>query len=339
MYNGSTLIGYERKSDNTIYVYNGNGRLINIYLNENDRVNGIWDTDAKCITITYNNGVISKIEDSYGNYITLGYSSSANQYPTVNQVGVQYLDYVCIYVHDFSSNNASLVIEIEYEYQSGKLTRISKEYTTTLHRTYLEYNNRGQVSKIRRNDKGYTFSYDNRNRISKVKVYNGNLTNGDYLDFSYNKNGKETYVTNSKEEVVKYSFDNYYHTMKQENPNNYTTFYRYYDIYQDSIINYNLNHKIINQSNSFKNMSNIITNHGFEIVTSGNNIYGWTKVVSGTSTATIETNNYLYGSRVLKLNKGSGDSKVYQDINVEAGKEYIVTSYIKNTNRYHIKYS
>ncbi len=331
VYNGATLIGYERKSDNTIYVYNGTGRLINIYLNENDRVNGIWDTDAKCITITYNNGVISKIEDSYGNYMTLSYSSSANQYPTSNQLGVDYLDYVCIYVHDFSSNNTSLVIGIEYEYQSGKLTRISKEYTTTLHRTYLEYNNRNQVSKIRRNDKGYTFSYDNRNRINKVKVYNGNLTNGDYLDFSYNKNGKETYVTNSKGEETKYSFDNFYHTVKQENPDNYTTFYRYYDIYQDNIINYNLNHKIINQSNSFKNISNIITNHGFEVITN-NSIYGWTKDLSGTSSASIEANNILYGSNVLKLYKGIGRAEVYQDIIVSTGKEYIISCFIKNTN-------
>ena len=331
IYNGNTLVKYELKSNNSIYEYNELGKLVTIYLNEADRVSGVWSSSAKKIIITYTNGVITKIEDSYGNYITLSYSLGANQYPTPNQVGLDYLDYVCVYVYDFSTENTSYVMGIEYEYQSGKLINIEKEYPSLIHKTYLEYNTRNQISKIKRNEKGYTFSYDNRNRIEEVKVYNENLTNGDYLDFSYNKDGKETFIINSKGEITKYSFDSFYHTVKCENPDNFTTFYRYYDIYQDSNINYNLNHKIISQSNSFKNISNIITNHGFEVITN-NNIYGWNKECSGTSAASIDPSNILYGSNVLKLHKGTGYSKIYQDISVIANKEYIISCYIKNTN-------
>lgn len=93
-----------------------------------------------------------------------------------------------------------------------------------------------------------------------------------------------------------------------------------------------MNHKIKVQSNSFKNIYNLISNHGFEIVRP-NEIYGWQTSLTSSSTATIDTTSILYGSRVLKLYKSSsGTAKVYQDIEVDANKEYIITGYIKNTN-------
>ena len=338
IYENNVLTGYEMKVGSSIYLYDASGNLITIYLNEADRENGIWDSDAKKIVITYTNGVITEIIDNYGNYITLSYGTSVNDNPTINQIGVGYLSNIEVYRYNPNTLNSSLVLNIDYEYTSGLLTNISKEYinvsdnSSLIHVTTINYNTRNQINKLTRNNKGYTFTYDNRNRVKQVKIYNNNLTNGDYLNFEYIPNGKETSIINSKGEVTKYSFDQSYHTIKQENPNNYTTFYRYYDIYQDVNINYNLNHKIINQSNSFKNISNMVTNHGFEIITSSNSIYGWTKDVSASSSATILTNNYLYGSHVLELSKGSGNAKVYQNISVEQGKEYIISCYIKNNN-------
>lgn len=332
IYNGSTLIGYERDDNNSIYVYNSSGKISTIYLKKADRTNNVWSSDAKKITITYTNGVITRIDDSDNNYIEFYYATMVNSLPTSSQVGVQYLAGVVLYRYNPNTNSQTIVLEIEYQYISGKLDRINKIYSNDEIKTYFNYNNKKQVERIYRNGKGYTFSYDDRNRIERVKVYNGSLTTGDYLNFRYNKNGKETYVENSKEEVTTYSFDNYYHTVKIENSDNYTTFYRYNDIYSDNIVNYNLNHKIETESNSFKNISNVITNHGFEVLTSGSSIYGWTKDVSGLSTATIETNSILFGSRVLKLYKDSGNAKVYQDIEVESGKEYIISCFIKNSN-------
>ena len=337
IYNGNILLKYELQSDETIYEYNSLGKLITIYLNEADRVNGVWSSDAKRISITYTNGIITKIEDSFGNYIELSYATIVNGYPTLNQIGIEYLADVYVYINNPETEDETLFYGIHYYYESGLLVEIEKEYNSIIHRTYIDYNSKGQIETIKRNEKGYSFSYDNRNRIEEVKVYNCVLSNGDYLDFSYNKNGKETFITNSKDEIIKYSFDDFYHTVKCENSDNYTTFYRYIDIYQEALdnntsINYNKNHKIINQSNSFKNNSNVITNHGFEIVTNSNTIYGWIKDISGTSTATIDSNTILYGSKVLKLYKGTGCAKVYQGINVITGKEYIVSGYIKNTS-------
>lgn len=337
-YNGSTLIGYERDDNNSIYVYNSSGKISTIYLNKADRTNNVWSSDAKKITIIYTNGVITRIDDSDNNYITLSYSTLVNYNPTQSQAGVSYLASAIVYRYDPTLNSSYAVANVQFEYDGGMLNSIENEYinvknnTSSTKSTNIEYNDLNQMDKVYANSKGYTFSYDDRNRIEEVHVYNGTLTNGDYINFSYNKNGKETYVENSKEEITTYSFDNYYHTVKIENSDNYTTFYRYHDIYSDNTVKYNLNHKIETESNSFKNISNVIANHGFEVLTSGSSIYGWTKDVSGLSTATIETNSILFGSRVLKLYKDSGNAKVYQDIEVESGKEYIISCFIKNSN-------
>ena len=169
-------------------------------------------------------------------------------------------------------------------------------------------------------------------------MYSNLFTNGDYLNFEYNTNGKKTVTTNGLGEKTSYTFDDYYHTNSVESPNGYTTFYKYEEIYYkengevNENPNYNKNHKIRVQSNSFKNVVNQIENHGFEIV-SGSSIYGWTKSLTGSSSATIDISTILYGSSVLKLYNNSSDTaKVYQDIEVVSGEEYIVSGYIKNVN-------
>ena len=339
IYNGSTLACYEGEVDDGIYIFNTDGYLESIYLNKSDRVNNSWLSSAKFIDITRTNNIITKVEDSYGNYINFTYSALVNDDPSMDQMGIGYLSKIEVFIYEPNLDDDINVMNIDYEYDTGKLARIFKKYIDNTedqedieHYTSITYNRKNQIIRAERNSKGYNFGYDNRNRIEKVSVYNGSLTNGDYASFLYENSGRETHVTNSKGDITKYSFDNYYHTAKIEDSNNYTTFYRYYDIYGESTINYNLNHKVINESNSFKNISNVVCNHGFEIMVDNYDIYGWTKDVSGTSHACINYTGYLYGSKVLELYKGSGNSKIYQDINVENGKEYIISCFIKNTN-------
>lgn len=340
----NAVTGYEVKTkDGGLKIYNSSGKLAKIYLNESDRVDGVWKSDAKYITITYNNNEIKKVEDSFGNYMLFTYLTIAND-PSENQQGIAYLAYINIYKKDptitTSSNQMVGVSYIEFEYMQGNLIAISEYKETTQGQfTYFEYNNENHISKIHKNGNGYTFTYDNKNRVTQAKVYSTRFTNGDFLDFVYNKNGKKTIISNGTGDSISYTFDAYYHTNSVENTSGYTTFYKYEDIYFDeqgnTIVNpnYNKNHKVVIQSNSFKNVINPIVNHGFEVVTQSN-IYGWEKEVTNNSTASIVTDSYLYGSRVLELNKKStsGVAKVYQDIDVVSGKEYIIEGYIKNTH-------
>lgn len=323
----SVVTGYEIETvSNELKTYDSSGKLIKIYSDVKKRVNGVWNNDAEFVSLTYTNNKLTKISDSYGNYINLIYSSN-------------YLSEIKVYKYSPTLSSTSLVSKTLYEYVDGNLTEIDRFIGNTLtNEVRVTYDTKKHSTQILDNSIGYKLTYDNQNRIKKAKVYSSSISNGDYVDFIFSPNGKKTVVANGLSEVTSYTFDDYYHTSSVESSTGYTTFYKYEDIYYDSSgnsiasPNYNLNHKIKVQSNSFKNTYNLISNHGFEIVTSSG-IYGWEKSLTSSSTATIDATSILYGSRVLKLYKASsGVAKVYQDIEVEANTEYIITGYIKNTN-------
>ncbi len=329
-------------SDGGLKLYDSSGKLINIFVDKDEYVNGLPTSDAKYITISYNtDGTISRVDDSSGNYMTYNYSTIDND-PTTNQTDIPYLAYINIYKQIPNGSNGTRLEQVEYleyEYDEGNLSNIAKFGTSSNGTyTYLNYNEDNHIEKIYKNNRGYEFIYDIKNRITRAEVYSTEFSNGDFLELNYDSNGKKTVITNGSGDSTSYTFDDYYHTNSVETSSGYTTFYKYEDIYYDSngntitSPNYNLNHKIILQSNSFKNVSNLITNHGFEIE-AGNGVFGWTKEVTSNSTASINNSIYLYGSRVLELKKTSnGTAKVYQEIPVESGKTYIVTGYIRNGN-------
>lgn len=332
------VMGYEIASEGGIKLYNNIGKLIKIYIDETEREEGVWISNAKQITFSYDdNNVLKQVMDSYGNKINFTYNTIAND-PSDSQVGIPYLAYIEVYKMD-SEQKINLVSRVEFEYMQGALIAIGNyKNSSSAEYTYFNYNSKGHIERIYKNGNGYNFTYDNKNRVLKAKIYSASFTNGDYIDFTYSKNGKKTIVTTGTGQKTTYTFDNYYHTNSIEDSNGYTTFYKYEDIFfnenGDTITspNYNKNHAIKVQSNSFKNVINPIVNHGFEVITSGS-IYGWTKNITSGSSASIETNSYLYGSKVLKLYKStSGIAQVYQDIDVKNGTEYIVTGYIKNVN-------
>lgn len=325
----SNIKGYEiENSSGGLNVYDNNGKLSKIYTNIKDRENGVWGASTKYITLEYNtSNQLIKVIDSIGNYILLRYNTSA------------LLDLVQVYKYNPEANTTNFAYELYYEYIENDLIYISKYLDGVLVTSLnLQYNSKNSITKIYKDYNGYTFTYDNQNRVTEAKVYSSLYTNGDYITFSYNTNGKKTILSNGLNEKTSYTFDDYYHTISVEDNNGFTTFYKYEDIYyneNNEVVtnpNYNKNHKIKVQSNSFKNTINPIDNHGFEIG-SGSTINGWTKQLTGSSSATISTASILYGSRVLKLYKSSnGQAIVYQDIEVENGEEYIVSGYIKNTN-------
>lgn len=340
------LNGYELiSSSGSFKIYNEQGLLITIYPNNNDRdENGIFKPNANKITIDYTNNRISKVSDNYGNYIAFTYNSSVNYFPKPDQFGKEYLANVTIHRYDPETSTTTGVIMIMFEYLEGNLIDIYSENMLSGYEMFrsrsISYNDKNQILNINSSEgQGYTFTYDSQNRVTKAKALSYLYDNGNYLDFIYDKNGKKTTITDGLGFTTKYTFDNYYHTNSIENSNGYTTFYKYTDIFFNEdgtyIIspNYNLNHKIIRQSNTFKNNVNPLNNHGFEINTSSSNIYGWQKEVTNNSTANIQNSILLYGSKVLELYKSNtGTAKVYQDINVISGKDYIVTGYIKNEN-------
>lgn len=348
IYINNSFSGYEiETSSGILKQYNENGMIVCIYTNVNDRnESGVWSDDASYITLEYDNdNFISKIMDNNYNYIDFYYSTYVNTNPQSNQINKKYLSEICVYKYDPTKpveQRNILTADLYFEYIAGNLIYIYKEKYSNSDLKYeiinLEYNTSNHISKIEQNGNGYCFTNDTKNRITKAKIYSVNFVNGDYLDFAYDTNGKKTIITDGEGKVTSYTFDGFYHTNSISNSNGYTTFYKYQNIFfnEDGTTitspNYYLNHKIIVQSNSFRNTLNPITNHGFEII-SGNGIYGWTKELTYSSTAAITNLVFLYGSKVLELHKtSSGVAKIYQEVNVESDETYIVSGYIKNSS-------
>lgn len=339
--NNEVTTGYMiETSDGGLKIYNVDGKLTTIYIDKEQYESPPTDENVvvQKIDILYNDdGTIARVDDSYGNYMLFNYLTIANN-PTEEQTGIPYLDYIKVYKRVSEDEELKQVEYVDFNYDKGNLKSTIKYGTTTDNGicTYFTYNDDNHLSQITKNNRGYTFEYDIKNRITRVEVYSTEFTNGDYLEFTYDSNGKKTKVTNGSGDSTSYTFDDYYHTNSIETNSGYTTFYKYQDIYYDSegtLItspNYNMNHKVILQSNSFKNVGNPINNHGFEIIESSG-ISGWKTELANNSTASINTSIYLYGSKVLELKKtSSGTAKVYQEISVESGKTYIVTGYIHN---------
>lgn len=335
--------GYKvETSDGSLKIYDIEGKLTTIYMDKDQYENPPTDEGVviQRINISYNtDGTLSRVDDSYGNYMLFNYLTSANN-PTEDQEGISYLAFINVYKYIPEEDDVEQAEYIEFIYDKGNLQNIGKYGTTTDNciYTYFTYNEDNHLKQISKNGRGYTFEYDIKNRITMSKVYSTDFTNGDYLTFEYDSNGKKTKITNGSGDSTSYTFDDYYHTNSIETSSGYTTFYKYQDIYYDSegtLItspNYNMNHKVILQSNSFKNVGNPINNHGFEIIESGS-ISGWKTELTNNSTASIDTSIYLYGSKVLELKKtSSGTAKVYQEISVEEGQTYIVSGYIHNKN-------
>lgn len=339
----NVTIGYKiETSDGSLKIYNVEGKLTTIYINKEQYENPPTDEEVviQRIDISYNtDGTLSRVDDTYGNYMLFNYLTIAND-PTEDQEGIPYLAFINVFKYIPEEDDVQQAEYVEFTYDKGNLQNIGKYGIATSEGayTYFSYNEDNHIEQISKNGRGYTFEYDIKNRITKAKVYSTEFNNGDYLVFEYDSNGKKTKITNGSNDSTSYTFDDYYHTNSIETSNGYTTFYKYQDIYYDSdgtVVtspNYNMNHKIILQSNSFKNVGNPINNHGFEIIESGG-ISGWKTELTNNSKASINTSIYLYGSKVLELKKTlNGTAKVYQEISVEAGKTYIVTGYIHNEN-------
>ena len=209
----SNVSRYEIENvDGGLTIYNNNGKLTQIYLNKEDRINGQWSNNARYISLSYNDSKITQVRDSLGNYINLYYLSNG------------LLNNVKAYKYNPNTNENLFVKEICYEYLNNNLINITKYKNSTLvNNLTIEYSNKNHVIKVYENLNVYTFEYDNQNRVTKGKVYSDLYTNGDYLNFTYSTNGKKTITTNGLGEKTNYTFDDYFHTNSVEASNGYRT--------------------------------------------------------------------------------------------------------------------
>lgn len=145
--------------------YDSDGKLIKIYPNYKD--------ENIFVTLTYDSmDRISVIKDSYNNELILNYST----FDTTDEYlfAVEVKKYDPTIEADFKYVYPTIMV---FNYIEGELTDITEDYQlyqTDDTVTYIEYDTNTRINKVHKNNIGYTFIYDDFNRIEKqvsIQVY------------------------------------------------------------------------------------------------------------------------------------------------------------------------
>lgn len=332
---------YDNDSTNEIIVYSTD-RVRTIY--ESGSLAKIEDLKTGYfLEVSYTNNKISKVEDHYGNYVTLEYDSNGNlKYELVQ---------LC-QTWDTSDNctKTNLVEVIQFGYTIGadstgyNLNNVKyyKDYRGT--QTYYDVENSSDqaIASFFTNakfDQVY-YSYDDGtgedNKLRTAKSSTDVLVSVDYLsntkvdkytftkgsnnlgftDITYSK--YETLFTDHKGNQVRYSFDSYGHTVNILDDFGNAIFNRYLNAFSDTINgagNKFLHHKLVESSLPQKTQLNPISNHSFENSTFDD----WDFVIDDDAGASVNFpyHSYsedaaLFGEQGLRM-----DNYIYQASHLE----------------------
>lgn len=360
---------YDHDSTNEIIVYSTN-RVRTIY--ESGNLSKIEDLKTGYfLEVSYTNGKISKVEDHYGNYVTLEYDSIGNlKYELVQ---------LC-QTWDTSDNctKTNLVEVVQFGYTTGadntghNLDNVKyyKDYSGTHTYYNIENSSDQAISSFFTNAKSdqVYYSYDdetgedNKLRIAKsstdvlvsveylsnTKVdkytFKKGSNNLGFIDISYNK--YETLFTDHKGNQVRYSFDSYGHTVNILDDFGNAIFNKYLNAFSDTINgagNKFLHHKLVESSLPQKTQLNPISNHSFENST----VDDWNFVIDDDAGASVNFpyHSYnedaaLFGQQGLRM-----DNYIYQASHLEQTivldqGTYTLSGYVKSsTTSSHVRVS
>lgn len=305
-------------------LYNSLGKLYEIY----ESKDAYEDNAEPLIEISYVNGLIHEITDKLNYKVTLNWCNGKLSYINGRKRGNE------------TDSTASYDL-IAYVFSDiGELIQFNKEEevfsSLDITNCYLTYYN-NLITNVRSDsDIKKTIEYNSSNKVEKITDISSGFDNGNYLKFTYEEY-KYTNIVDGTNYNYTYWFDNYHHSIRIKDSNDYISIYKYQNIFKDQNNNeidkpnYKLNHKVISTASNIKNIPNIIKNHSFE--------YGY-----NSSTSTF--NYWLNGDRsrvnVIQYNNSASAlqvycesniepySCVYQDVAVKKGETYNVCGYIKN---------
>ena len=111
--------GYKvETSDGSLKIYDIEGKLTTIYMDKDQYENPPTDEGVviQRINISYNtDGTLSRVDDSYGNYMLFNYLTSANN-PTEDQEGISYLAFINVYKYIPEEDDVEQAEYIEFIY-------------------------------------------------------------------------------------------------------------------------------------------------------------------------------------------------------------------------------
>ena len=293
-------------------------------------------------------GLFLKVEKVNDNYIMTDKDKNTNKF--INHNGIYYLEEIkdtnnkTITIQYDSNNRISKVIdasnqEINITYETNKITFISPYKNVIVNltdnkitsiidlgdTTTITYNPNNLLEKIINSD-GTSIKYDYLNdltyKVLKVTEYGKGNIEGNYLEFTYNV--KSTVIKDRKGLVNTYVFNNYGNVetiSNQDTSNNIANSYGKSYIYGDretSSVN-----KVILDNSLMKYTNNLLSSSSFE--GNGDNFYSHNQdLVCSLSTSAH------YGMYSLKLTNTSLNTFASLDKQVDKGKYYTFSAFIKN---------
>ncbi len=322
----TSAIHYFYKQDN---VYKDeDGLFLTIEKIDNNYI--MTDKDKNTSKYVKHNNIyyLEEIKDTSGNTITINYDTNNRITKIVDasnkEINITYETNKISFISPYKSVVATLT--------NNQITSIENLGNITT----ISYNTNKLIDKILNSNGLYTkYEYlnDYTFKVSKVTDYGRNDEVGDFLEFTYNF--KSTMVKDRKGLINTYTFNNLGNTDgitsldKDKNLNEaYGKTYVYGDAGTSSV------NKIKHDNFVLKSVNNFINNSSFENTT--DTIFSKTNDKINLSVI----GNGHYGNNSLCVNKQeAGESSIYLDKNVEKGKYYTFSAYIKNTIPYKLSLS
>lgn len=258
------------------------------------------DSNGNTITLSYNGTILSKITDGTGRVILL------DSTPEGYLLGIT----------DPSKRR------ISFAYSGTQLTKIT--YPDNKYTIYNYDSNNNLKNVINYDGLKLTYDYYTASPYKVKKISSSNNiseTQGGQLNITYGYN--TTTFTDAKGRKNIYQFNNSGNTLSIKEDDGSAQYYKY-----DS----SNRNKLSIDSKLQKTVTNYLKNHNAETSNSYWNVDYW----SGASgTASFTTEDKYFGSKSLKVTKTDSSTSRYfynQAVNLEKGKTYTLSSYIKTNS-------
>ncbi|QVK19282.1 DNRLRE domain-containing protein [Mycoplasmatota bacterium] len=287
-----------------------------------------YENELVITHVTINNGqnyVIDRVTDAIGNY---------NKYLYSNNLLVELQ-----IVKKKSDNKYSLLKWIEFKYGSGTpyLDQVIHYYIGSASEGINDYdydNDYGLTQAKNSTTPGVSYQYNSLGQVKTIQQFNGSSL-GEWVDITYAT--KATTFTDVYGKSIRYTFDNYGHTVNVADSNGNAKFLAYQNIYDYKyddfdIFMYNQNHKLISESNTKKDKFNPVKDYSFEDLTFLSHPNGWYIYNGSANGTTIHSNDGVFGnSSFMIVNTVNSDIELRQDLVLDKGI-YTLSGLIKNPN-------
>ncbi len=273
----------------------GNISIFNI-INGVGYLSTVTDTEGKIIQVIYDNSNrIIKVIDPNSSEINITYNETSIVVTSADET------VILNYENNKLINIINLLGKTEFTYNSNSLI----EYITDINGLKMKYEYYEQIPY----------------RIKKVSEYSINNTLGSFFDFTYSFNS--TRIKDNKNRIKTMTFNNLGNLVSNNSltdDNNLKDAYSIDDKYYEPIVeqvNDPYKNKVTTSHMPIKYVKNLLTNTSFE-----ENIINFIS----------EDNELVLSNEYVKngLNSLKAVSSFYREVNIEKGKYYTFSAYIKN---------